>query len=74
MVIDRTSIAIANTYEMKLPIGFRLVYLYLILTHSRGESQGHSQFDCNKFNKTESCCVLLYVNMPILNEAMLKIN
>ena len=42
-ITDRTNIAIANWYEM----AFRLAYLHLILTHSKG--QCHVYFDCEYF-------------------------
>ena len=44
-VTDMTNIAIANTY-MKSPIGFPLMYLHLTLGHSKRQSQGHENFDC----------------------------
>ena len=31
---------------MKSPIGIRLVYLHLTLVHSKGQTQGRANFDC----------------------------
>ena len=37
--------------HMKSPIGFRLIYLRLILAHTKRQGQGHSQFACEKLEK-----------------------
>ena len=37
----------------KSPIDFGSVHLHLTLAHSRGENQGHSQFHCEKFRRTD---------------------
>ena len=47
----------------KSPIGFHMVYLHLTVAHSRGQSQGHLQFDSENFDTTESCWILLYVTV-----------
>ena len=36
----------ANAVHRMLPIGFRVVYLHLTLTHSKGQGQCHKDSDC----------------------------
>ena len=43
--------------------GFRTVYLHLTLVRSECQGHCHSQFDCENFNKTESCCISPYVRV-----------
>ena len=45
--------------HIKSLIGFYVVrlYLYLTLTYSEWQGQGHSQFDYEIFDKTEPCCI-----------------
>ena len=50
----------------KSPIGFRFVYLHLTLAHCKCQGQSRSQFDCEKFDKTESFCISLYVVRSLL--------
>ena len=45
------------------------MYLRITLAHSKGQGQGHSQFDCEKFDKTESFCIShCQRQLPFLDE------
>ena len=46
MVTDRVKLLLKSNNNSCM--GFRLAYLYLTLEHSKGQDQGHAQFD-NKY-------------------------
>ena len=46
VIISQTVKNQTNTTNRKLHVAFRLAYLHLNLVHSKGQGQGHAQFDC----------------------------
>ena len=57
-VIDRTNIAIVNALEV--------AYWHSIGIFAFGSKGRHSQFDCEKFDKPESCCILPYLSIYVV--------